>query len=157
MTDANVWIDLDEGNLLGHVFDLGDELVIPDLVFTELESLEGALLVELGLSVLGLSGDQLNDVVRLAGAYSRPSPQDLSTLVLARKIEAVLLTGDGALRDAAEAEGLEVHGVLWILDRMVDGAILTEPEAVRSLKLITRAGSRLPGDEVRQRLRRWGL
>ena len=155
VSDANIWIDLDAGGLLGRVFDLADAWVIPDLVAEELRTLDVDLLVEFGLEVQTLIGDQLNEVVALATAYPRPSPQDLATLVVARDEGRILVTGDGALREAAEAEGLEVHGMLWLLDRMVSEAVLTPPEAGRCLRLIIHHGSRLPDDEVDRRLRRW--
>lgn len=155
VTDANIWIDLDAGGLLGRVFEMPDEWIIPDLVFEELRSLDSNLLLEFGLEVKSLDGDQLANVQRLAGTYRRPSPQDLAVLVVARDEEGVLVSGDAALRDAAEAEGVEYHGILWLLDRMVREEVLSPPEAARCLHLIRHHGSRLPEDAVKRRLRRW--
>lgn len=157
VTDANIWIDLDHGGLLGRVFELGYELVIPDLVYAELETPDTALLDSLGLQVQGLTGAQLDVLTgELARRYGRPSLRDLAALLLAREESMMLLTGDGALRKAACAEGVEVHGVLWVLDEMVVQHVQAPPEAARSLHLITRAGARLPLAEVEARLLRWG-
>lgn len=156
VTDANIWIDLDEGGLLGRVFDLGDDLSIPDLIFAELRTPDTSLLEELGLKIVGLSGFQLADVqANLARRYPKPSVVDLTALVVARDQDLVLLTGDGALREAGEAEGVEVHGVLWLLDRMVGEGVLAPPEAARSLRLVMSAGARLPRKEVGKRLKAW--
>ena len=81
---------------------------------------------------------------RLALLYPRPSLRDLTSLVVARDAGVVLLTGDGALRKAAAKEGVEVHGVLWVLDRLVGEAGLSPPEAARSLRLMVRGGAWLP-------------
>ena len=66
-----------------------------------------------------------------------------------------LLTGDRNLRDFAMAEGIAVHGTLWLLDELVVCRIITPFEAKTSLEAMQRSGSRLPHDEVLNRLRLW--
>ena len=157
VTDANVWIDLDYGGLLGRAFELGDDLVIPDVIFyEEVFTPDTGLLLRLGIQVSGLTGAQLTALIdTLAGRYPRASLRDLSSLILARDEGSVLVTGDKALRKAAEKEGVEVHGVLWVLDRLVSEAGLLPVEAARSLRLMLRGGARLPKVEVEKRLREW--
>ena len=156
VTDANVWIDLDHGGLLGRAFDLGDDLLIPDIVFAELLSPDTDLLLRLGLQVVGLTGSQLGEIQSvLADRYNRASLRDLASLVYARDHGVTLLTGDGPLRKAATAEGVKVHGVLWVLDRLVSRGTVTAPEAGRSLALILEGGARLPRREVARRLAKW--
>jgi hypothetical protein len=67
----------------------------------------------------------------------------------------VLLTGDKNLRRAAEKENVDVHGLLWLMDRMVEYHILPPSKAVKSLRLIIDKGSRLPCNEVNRRTKRW--
>lgn len=76
----------------------------------------------------------------------------MATLVVARAEDGILVTGDGALRDAAETEGIEVHGTLWIVDALVDTGTVAPPEAARALQLMMEADRRLPEDEVNQRV-----
>ena len=158
VTDANVWIDLDHGGLLGRVFDLGDDLLIPDVVlYDELLTLDVDLLTRLGLQVAGLTPSQLVELSgTLAGRYPHPSIRDLASLLLAKDEGVVLLTGDKALRKAARKEGVEVHGILWVLDRLVAESGLLGAEAARSLRLIVRGGAWLPEREVEARLEEWG-
>lgn len=156
VTDANIWIDLDHGGLLGRVFDLGCDLLIPDLIFAELRTPDTSLLTNLGLQIVRLTGAQLGDLTTtLARTYPKPSVVDLTALIVARDQQLTLLTGDKALRQAAKAEGVEVHGILWILDRMVTESVLTAAEAARSLRLIVRVGARLPQEEVNRRIKKW--
>lgn len=82
------------------------ELIAPDVVIEELHTPDGKDLVHLGLRVLELSGSQVLMVLDLAERYARPSRQDLFALVLAKETKAVLLTGDGSLREAVEREGV---------------------------------------------------
>ena len=156
VTDANVWIDLDHGGLLGRAFELGDRLLIPDLVLAELVTPDTDLLLRLGLGVVGLTGRQLTEIQGdLAVRYPRASLRDLASLVYARDHGVTLLTGDGPLRSAAREQGVRVHGVLWVLDRLVSASVVTRPEAARSLHLIVRGGAWLPKGEVETRLRAW--
>jgi len=155
VTDTNVWIDLRVGNLLDNVFELDARWLIPDLVGRELGAKRKELLVEWGLEVRSLTGDEVEAVIRLNEAYSAPSRTDMATLVAARAEDGILVTGDGALRDAAETEGIEVHGTLWVVDALVDTETVAPPEAARALQLMMEADRRLPEGEVSERIAKW--
>ena len=155
VTDTNVWIDLRVGNLLDNVFELDARWMIPDLVGRELGADRKELLVEWGLEVRSLTGDEVEAVVRLNETYSAPSRTDMATLVVTWAEEGILVTGDGALRAAADAEDIEVHGSLWVVDGLVDTGTVELPEAARALQLMMEADRRLPEDEVRQRVNEW--
>ncbi len=127
-------------------------MVAPDVIIAELRIPSGDSLVSFGLNIQELSGSQVLNVLDLAERYARPSREDLFALVLAKEIDAVLLTGDGSLRDAAVEEGVRVHGVTWLLDLMVENGIIDKRKMAVSLKLMLRSGSRLPCEEVKVRL-----
>jgi uncharacterized protein YacL len=155
VTDTNVWIDLRVGNLLDNVFELDARWLIPDLVGRELGTERKELLVEWGLEVRSLTGDEVEAVIRLNETYSAPSRTDMATLVVARAENGILVTGDAALRDAADEEDIEVHGTLWVVDALVDTGTVEPPEAARALQLMMEADRRLPEDEVHHRLENW--
>lgn len=155
VTDTNFWIDLDTAGLLGPIFRLPFEWQAPDVIIAELEKPEGADLIRRGLRVRELDGRRVAEVVALAVAYPRPSRADLFALVLARLQAALLLTGDRHLRQAAEQEGVRVHGTLWILDELVERSVVSPSEAVEALHLMKEGRRRLPAEEVDRRLRRW--
>lgn len=155
VTDTNFWIDLDTADLLGPAFRLPCEWQAPDVIIAELKKPEGADLVRRGLRVCELDGRQVAEVVELAATYSRPSRIDLFALVLARAQEALLLTGDRHLRQAAEQQGVRVHGTLWLLDEMVESSVIPPGEAAEALLLMKEGRRRLPVDEVDRRLARW--
>jgi predicted nucleic acid-binding protein len=137
---------------LEKAFRLPLELIAPDVVIEELHTPDGKDLVDLGLQVRELSGQQVLMVLDLAERYARPSRQDLFALVLAKEIKAVLLTGDGSLREAAERERVQVHGTIWLLDQMVEHEIIDKQERAASLKHMIESGSRLPCEEIKARL-----
>src|SRR5690606_3227487 len=111
----------------------GDDFRTTDIVFREVKSFDRTVLTDLGLTVVTLRPQQLAAIPPLSSLYPRASRRDLSALVVAHDLDAAggatLVTGDGALRKAAETEGVPVHGTLWLLDRMVDGGLVTASHA----------------------------
>lgn len=155
VTDTNVWIDLHTADLSDLIFRLPLRLLAPDVIVSELERPPGKDLTDRGLIVRELTGTQVGMVAQLAARYLQPSRTDLFALVLAQEDRAILLTGDRHLRLAAEQEGVEVHGTLWILDQMVNSTLLDPQDAARRLLQMEQAGRRLPAEEVKQRLKIW--
>lgn len=127
----------------------------PDLVAHKLQSLSAASLKRLGLHVVELPGTRVLEIIQMARKYPRPSRPDLSALVLARSEGGILLTGDKALRAAGEEEGLEVRGVLWLLDEMVSRQVLSGTKAIAALQLMLKGGSRLPTTDCERYVQVW--
>jgi hypothetical protein len=156
VTDANIWIDLHNADLLDAAFELEHTWRTPDIIVAdEVLTVPRDILVELGLQVRTLSGEELNRIPPLNRRHSRPSPKDLAILVVADVDGGIVVTGDGPLRRAAEDEGLTVHGVLWVLDQLVERGVVTPTRAAAALTAMMNQGSRLPERPVQNRLRRW--
>ena len=119
VSDTSVLIDLERGGLLEGVFELPYEFAVPDLLYgRELRDYNGPHLKGLGLRIEELDGDG----VALALQYRQQAPPlslpDAFALSLAKTNGFVLLTGDKALRQLADAEDVGCHGVLWVLEEM---------------------------------------
>jgi len=80
---------------------------------------------------------------------------DLASFLLAKSLDAALLTGDARLYELANSNGLSVHGVLWLLDEMIHLKVIANRQAAISLQRILVMGARLPRDECRKRLTNW--
>jgi hypothetical protein len=157
VTDANIWIDLQAGGILDLAFRLPFTWHAPDILLAEFQhDLTADTLIALGVQSIELSGDQVLEVVQLGGLYLALSLPDLAALVVARSLNAVLLTGDRRLRDAAVQEGLIVHGTLWLLDRLLEHDVAGRSDAAAALHAMFTAGRRLPAGDVQRRLRSWG-
>lgn len=155
ISDANVLIDLDEAELLPAFFSLPDRFAVPDVLFYEELADQHPSLPEMGLLLLSLSGDSVLESVRLVGLYAKPSRIDLLALALAKQEGSPLVTGDRRLREAANAEGVTVHGTLWVMERLVSAGRVTVEEAESAYRRMREAGSRLPWDEVEAQLTEW--
>lgn len=157
VADTSVILDLVAGNLLSRLVKASVGLRVPDVVVAEeLLSVDGLRLANQGLlQVIELPGELVIETAALMERYRRPSQNDLFGLALARAEHLVLVTGDAALRRAAETEGVEAHGVLWLIDGMVEQGALLPAEACVALGDIIESGARLPNSEVQSRLNLW--
>lgn len=157
IADTSVILDLVAGELLPHLAAAGVGLRVPDVVVAEeLLSVDGKqLAMERLLQVVQLPAELVIETAILMQRYRRPSQNDLFGLALAKAEHLILVTGDAALRRAAEAEDVESHGVLWLIDGLVEQALVTTGQACAALKLILASGGRLPQAEVQARLAQW--
>lgn len=154
VADANIFIDFDSVGRIELLFCLDEQLAVPDLLFEEELRARHAHMLDLGLQLRELSGDQIGRVVDLTTRYRRVSANDISALVQAFDLSAPLLTGDRRLREAADAEGVEVRGTLWVVERLWSDGHLRVDEVDALYGEMRAAGRRLPVDEVQAQVRR---
>jgi hypothetical protein len=153
VVDTCICIDIYHGNLLSVLH--GFKMVLPDVLAAELHEPPGTVFVNAGWQLRTFSGDEVAAVYTLTSRYKAPSVPDLFTLLAAKRDGIILLTGDRALRTAAEQEGVEAHGFLWLLDNLVGTQPLPPHQAAQSLRSVLAQGCRLPKAECERRLRRW--
>ncbi len=154
VSDTSVLIDLDRGSLLTASFRLPYRFTVPDLLYRqELNSWGDEELTKLGLSVEELDGDGVNRALSYRRQVPALSLPDCFALVLAQTRSWILLSGDNALRQLAVIEGVECHGVLWLLDEMRATAAASNRELHDGLTaMAVHPRCRLPRPEIRQRL-----
>lgn len=109
-----------------------------------------------GLLVQDLGELAVAETVRLRQQYRRPSLNDLFALALAKQETCPLLTGDRNLREAAEKEGVDLRGTLWLVERLVEEAVITAGQAAEAYERLRAANRRLPWPEVAKQLKRLG-
>ena len=164
--DANVFIDLEAMGLLDLWFQLGIPTLTSSFVVMELEDggHENALAcIRAGQAVEAtISGEEM------AGAFADfqdahggagLSETDISVIYLVIREDAMVLSGDRLLRITAQARHLEIHGTLWIMDRLVTEGLLHSSLAADRLEaLMRRTGSEqrfLPKADCESRVSRW--
>lgn len=160
VSDTSCLIDLRKVGLLTAVLGLQYRFLIPLPLFEdELLSLsrqEKAMLTQAGLEVLDLDGSQ----VARAGGIRRTNKaltlNDCFALVAAEDGDnAVLLSGDGALRRLADMRGIEVHGVLWVLDELEAVSLVPNQSLFEALvRFRDDPTVWLPAEGIEHRLRR---
>jgi len=155
VTDNNIWSDLENGRVLQAIFDLPFRFVTSDFIGVEMPTALSALLRSLDVEFLVLNPDQVADIYTLNQEHRSVSIADLSALILARDLQVILLSGDKALRNLAEANSIKVHGVLWLLDELVNNQVIVPLQAALALEKMLAKNARLPQDECAKRMRKW--
>jgi len=155
VTDTNIWIDLENGGILAEVFHLPYQFLTPDFAIPELIHPRWQTLQALGLEARELDPEGILELFKLRQDFNNLSTIDLAAFLLAKTLEATLLTGDWRLNELAKANRLSVHGVLWLLDEMVHYQAIAPGQAANALGRMLDQGARLPADECRKRLASW--
>jgi len=130
VNDASSLIDLQKGQLLPAVVQLPHRLVIPYPVRASeilgFSPQEWQLLDDAGVETHDLEGSAVARAYQVKQEYGRLSANDCFCLVTVEEFtDGVLLTGDRNLRRVAEAHGVEVHGVLWMVEELRQRALAT--------------------------------
>jgi hypothetical protein len=153
ISDANILIDVEVGGLLAPMFTLGYQFAVPDVLYFEELAEQHAHWRDMGLIVKSLPAEGVARVQVLSQKYKRPSRNDLFALALAEQAQCPLLTGDAALRSAAEAERVEVKGTVWLVTEMVRKQCITATVARVAYKTMQEQGRRLPWELAQSMLK----
>lgn len=163
VSDTNIFIDLVEIDLLDDFFALPWEIHTTDLVIHELKVAEQKEKV-VGhcsngtLRVKDFTSKEMSMLVKFYAAQrqsARVSIQDCSVWLYAMENDYILLTGDGRLRKAAVKSGVDVHGIFYVIDRLVELQLLSKEEAVDKLTKLISLNPRLPLSEIERRIKDW--
>lgn len=157
-SDTNIWLDFAVINRLDIPFKLPYTYIMnEDAVTDELLSpkdMKEALL-NFGLKPVELSEEEFYLAEEFNSKYRKPSLYDCVALAIAKVRGIVLLTGDGALRRAAEQENVTVVGTIGLLDQAYEGEYISKPEYMMCIKeLLDNNGGkvRLPEEELQKRI-----
>lgn len=146
ISDANILIDIEEGELIEQMFRLPYQFAIPDILYyEELEGQHNYLLAK-GLQLADLNENTMRYAEEIIQRYPKPSRNDCFALALAQNIKCPLLTGDKDLKKAAEKEAVIVMGTLWVVERIVRMQLITVDQARGAYRKMKEASRRLPWD-----------
>ncbi|MCO7633669.1 PIN domain-containing protein [Pseudomonas guariconensis] len=152
ISDANILIDLEEGELLDQLFMLPYQFTVPDILFFDELEIQHGHLLERGLGLGELTSETMRYAAELTSRTAGPSRNDCFALALAKQENCPLLTGDEALRKAARKEAVEVKGTLWVVEELVRSAIITVAQAHGAYERMRANARRLPWEMAHQRL-----
>ncbi len=153
--DTSVCIDLWKGGLLEALGKLRAQVLIPDIVLEELLRPDHSLVEQSGVSTVSISAKGITRAVTLAAQFRQESRVDVYCLVASEEASGILVTGDRSLAQAARALGLETHGVLWLMDRLVQEHVVGPDQALLGLQNMLAQGCWLPKHECDLRIEEW--
>lgn len=140
ITDANIFIDLYDLELINQFFSLDIEMHTTTTVLHELYSeQQQVLLAYKSVNKLTIHNIEEQDFIDI---YKENYPKSLSetdktVLHVANKISACVLTSDKTLRNCAKNKEIECHGMLWVFDKLTESNIMTKNDVVTKLKQLT--------------------
>lgn len=142
ISDTNILIDMEAGELMMTLFRLPMKFGIPDVLYFEEIEPDSPDLEMLGLAVMEVVSEFVDYALQLPGKYGEAaSRNDYLALALAKQEACDLLTGDHALKDAARGEGVKVRGTVWLLCEMVKNQLLRGCEQIEFWSVVaTRPG-----------------
>jgi len=163
VTDACIFIDLHDLDLVASFFNLEIEIHTTTAVYFELYP-EQQLVLKAYQSVgrLKIHNLQEKDFIEIhSEKYPRSlSETDKSVLHIANKLNACVLSSDKVLRNCAKNKGIEYHGMLWIFDQLVESTELRKKEAGDKLRQLLQTNFVFRNNqqlvlEIEKRLNTW--
>lgn len=155
-SDTNIWLDFNSINRVEIPFRmpctyimykeaLRSEIVSPPELLSDLK--------ERGLLGVELTTEEFYYALEDLGKYVKLSGYDKTALAIAKFRKIPLLTGDNALRKAAQKEDVQVFGTIGLLDRLYYEKFITQDEYKFCLKsFLQHPERRLPEDEIQNRI-----
>ena len=155
VSDTNIFIDLWNIGLLERFCELPFSVRTTDFVVGELKT-QGVRDAVMQLSKAGkitiktFKSHEYSEMIRLRD--KNLSFQDCTMLYYALSGGYKLLTGDRNLRTVAERHGIEVSGIIYVMDELLRLGILSNVGYKDKLKALLDANHRLPRKEIMKRI-----
>ena len=163
VNDTNVFIDLYEVGLLEQFFSLPWDVHTTDFVMLELQK-EGQhetvarYKTDKRLVVPVFEAKEMLEIGNLFQQNmnrTNVSLTDCSVWYYAKVNNYILLTGDRKLRTTSILDGVEVHGVIYVFDALVEFNMISRQVAVEKLQQLHVINPRLPKEEIEKRINLW--
>lgn len=154
VSDTNIFIDLVELGILADLFYLPWQIHTTDFVMDELTDATQFDAVysycERGRMTVGtLTPEEVGKIFQMSSMPGcKISPADFSVILYAQKANFNILTGDKRLRNYAEKEGIEVHGILFVFEALVEHRILPPALAIELLQKLKQLNKRTPAELI---------
>ncbi|MDX1939646.1 MAG: hypothetical protein SFU99_03795 [Saprospiraceae bacterium] len=158
VTDANIFIDLIKLQLLELFFQL--ELEIHTTIEV-IEELYGSQQAELSayhnngvLTIHSFEFEDFQSIIQLTIERTISIP-DATVIYYALRVNAIVLSGDNKLRKSCIEKEIEVHGMVWIFDQLVERLLLPSFDAAIKMQILISFNDRLPMEDCAERIKRW--
>ena len=155
INDANILMDIVKLDLTVSFLALEFELYTTNFVFAEMEPEQQEQLLSNTLIKIGANQEDMNAIFELSEQHVGLSYEDCSTWYFAQKMDGILVTGDGKLRTKARASGVEVRGMIYIIEQIKQQGLLPTVDCIEKLRLLRELNDRLPMNEIENRIQTW--
>lgn len=148
--DANIIIDIIDLGLYQSIFKLKFKFITSDIIVSEIKRNDQADIIKKmdKLEIVKFDEQDLIQIINYSNKTKQLSFADCSVIYLSKKENAILLTGDKAVRNFAEGNGIKCHGILWLINQMVENDVITKEQAIQNLNELKYRNNRLPKLEI---------
>lgn len=153
ISDANIFIDLHKIGLLNTFDKLGVEVATSDFVFNELNDEQKEVVESLDISIFELDSSEMASFFDSFMALNQNvlSYQDYSIFYFAKKHEGQVLSNDKALRKFSQKEQIEIKGIFYIIDLIIDSKEISSEVLISALITLS-SNYWLPKKEIEKRI-----
>ncbi|SIT17033.1 PIN domain-containing protein [Belliella pelovolcani] len=164
VTDACIFIDLIELNLISDFFQLDLEfhttVEVLNELFQEQKQVLEAYKDAKKLAVHNLHEEDFSKMEQFHFPKGL-SQEDRSVIYIAIQLKAeIVLSSDKLVTKCADSHHLEYHGLLWVFDLLVDNDICSKGKAVSSLQYLLKLNSMYTTSRMKKeidvRIKKWG-
>lgn len=158
VSDTNIFIDLASVGLMENSCELPVRMHTTDQVINEITDnaqkvLVGRLVDEGKITVKHFDETEFSHVIEMfLSRKNNVSVTDCSVWYYAKRNGFRLLTGDGKLKSSAIADGVQVSGVLFLTDMLVEHKIISKKDMADKLERLLTINSRLPKKIINERI-----
>lgn len=151
ITDACILIDLIELDLINQFLESMQNVYTTNQVVREItdpaQKQKLATIIAAGQIITDDNAD-FSTLLSLQAEYTSLSIPDCSVLELAIRKQGIVFTSDGRLRKACANKGLNVCGVLWIIENLCTRGIINTTIAIAKLSEYGIINKRAPKSEI---------
>lgn len=156
INDANILIDIVKLDIVEAFLSLNFDLHTTDFVFAELNADQQESIRSGRLKIIQTENQQDFDaIMNLVIAHKGLSFEDCSVWHYTQKLKGTLITGDGMLRKKVSNAGLDVKGIIFILEEIKNQNKLAVNVCIEKLKTLKVINDRLPMYEIDKRIENW--
>lgn len=153
ISDANIFFDLININLIDQFFAVPKKISTTDLIIAEIEDEKQKKIIETliqreKLIVKKFPQEEMQEIQKLNEATRKLSIQDCS----AKKEKGTLLTGDKRLRREVEKDkkdNIDVRGIFFVFELILKYQLVSATEAISAVKELSKINTRLPQDKIK--------
>jgi len=160
ITDTNVFFDIISIGALPEFFSLDYEICTTVFVIHEIRQSDQQEAIEFfirakELTLIEFDSEEINKIEEFKTSKNFKGITDKSVLWKSLKMNCPLLTGDRKLRTEAENQGIEVHGTIWVIERLVEKNLIEMAKGIHLLETLKQVNSSLPFDDIDKLIKKY--
>jgi len=158
INDANILIDIAKLGLVDAFLSLDFDLHTTDFVFAELNDQQKESISSERLKIIRTENNEdFTGIINLLNSHKGLSFEDCSVWHYTQKLKGTLITGDGILRKKVTNAGLDVKGIIYILEEIKKQNKFPINICIEKLQELKRINDRLPKHEIDKRINDWSI